>query len=56
MSDLKAGVVGAGVFGGYHAHKYAALPGVTLMGVLDADAARGTVLADKLGVKAFTDP
>ena len=56
MSELKAGVVGAGVFGGYHAHKYAALPGVTLMGVLDADAARGAALADKLGVKAFTDP
>ena len=25
---LRAGVIGAGVFGGYHAGKYAALPGV----------------------------
>lgn len=56
MSDLKAGVAGAGVFGGYHAHKYAALPGVALVGILDADPARGAALADKLGVKAFTDP
>ncbi|HVY32881.1 MAG TPA: Gfo/Idh/MocA family oxidoreductase [Caulobacteraceae bacterium] len=55
MTDLKAGVVGAGVFGGYHAHKYAALPGVTLVGVLDADPERGGVLADKLGARAFTD-
>src|ERR1700722_5763871 len=55
MSDLKAGVAGAGVFGGYHAHKYAVLPGVTLVGILDADPVRGAALADKLGVKAFTD-
>ena len=54
--DLKAGVVGAGVFGGYHANKFASLPGVRLMGVLDADSARAAALADKLGVTAFTDP
>ena len=53
--DLKAGVVGAGVFGGYHANKYAALDGVRLMGVLDADAGRAAALADKLGVTAYTD-
>src|ERR1700743_1982862 len=45
---LKAGVVGAGVFGGYHANKYASLPDVTLAGILDADAARGAALAEKL--------
>ena len=56
MDDLRAGVVGAGVFGGYHAHKYAALPGVSLVGVLDADPERGGVLANKLGACAFTDP
>jgi len=53
--DLKAGVVGAGVFGGYHAGKYASLPGVRLMGVLDADSTRAAALASKLGVTAFTD-
>jgi predicted dehydrogenase len=56
MTDLIAGVVGAGVFGGYHAHKYAALPGVMLVGVLDPDAERGGILADKLDATAFTDP
>jgi predicted dehydrogenase len=55
MSDLKAGVVGAGVFGGYHANKYAALTGVDLVRILDADPARGGALADKLGAQAFTD-
>ena len=35
---LRAGVVGAGVFGGYHAGKYAGLPGVDFVGVLDMDA------------------
>jgi predicted dehydrogenase len=53
--QLKAGVVGAGVFGGYHANKYAGLPGVTLAGVLDADAGRGAALAGKLGTASFTD-
>src|SRR5437773_2114392 len=34
-STLRAGVIGAGVFGGYHADKYAELPGVSLAAVLD---------------------
>jgi predicted dehydrogenase len=55
MDDLRAGVVGAGVFGGYHANKYAALSGVRLIGILDADAERAGALAGKLGVAAFTD-
>jgi predicted dehydrogenase len=53
--DLKAGVIGAGVFGGYHANKYAGLDGVRLAGVFDADAGRAGALAEKLGVAAFTD-
>lgn len=56
MQNLRAGVVGAGVFGGYHAHKFAGLDGVELAGVLDADAARAGALAGKLGAAAFTDP
>jgi predicted dehydrogenase len=55
MTELKAGVVGAGVFGGYHAHKYASLQGVTLVGVLDADAERAGALAGKVGARPFTD-
>lgn len=53
--DLKAGVVGAGVFGGYHARKYVELEGVTLVGVYDVDLARAEALAGPLGAKAFDD-
>jgi predicted dehydrogenase len=55
MADLKAGVVGAGVFGGYHAGKYASLDGVQFVGVLDADSDRARAAAEKFGVTAFTD-
>jgi predicted dehydrogenase len=53
--SLKAGVVGAGSFGGHHARKYAALDGVDLVGVFDPDAGRAKALADSLGVAAFDD-
>ncbi|MBO9543062.1 Gfo/Idh/MocA family oxidoreductase [Caulobacter sp.] len=53
--NLKAGVVGAGVFGGYHAKKYVELEGVTLVGVYDVDLARAEALAGPLGAQAFDD-
>jgi predicted dehydrogenase len=53
--SLKAGVVGAGSFGGHHARKYAALDGVELVGVFDPDMERARALADGLGVAAFDD-
>jgi predicted dehydrogenase len=52
---LKAGVVGAGSFGGHHARKYASLDGVDLVGVFDPDAERAKALAESLGVAAFDD-
>ena len=52
---LKAGVVGSGVFGGFHANKYAQMDGVELAGIFDVDAARCQALAGKLGVTAFGD-
>jgi len=55
---LKAGVVGAGVFGGYHAQKYAVLPDVVLAAVLDVskDAAEKTARHfGRRGTKALTD-
>lgn len=52
---LKAGVVGAGVFGGYHAKKYAELDGVTLVGVFDIDLARAKSLAEPLGAQGYDD-
>ncbi|HEX5775751.1 MAG TPA: Gfo/Idh/MocA family oxidoreductase [Caulobacteraceae bacterium] len=56
MSDeLRAGVVGAGVFGGFHAKKYAELEGVRFIGVFDVDAPRAAELAAPLGGRAFAD-
>lgn len=52
---LKAGVVGAGSFGGHHARKYAGLDDVDLVGVYDPDQARAATLADSLGAAAFDD-
>jgi predicted dehydrogenase len=54
-SQIKAGVAGAGVFGGYHAKKYVELDGVELVGVFDPDADRASALAQSLGVEPFTD-
>lgn len=53
MRVLKAGVIGAGVFGGYHAGKYAALPDVDFVGVYDTHAERAEALAGKHGAKGF---
>jgi predicted dehydrogenase len=50
---LRAGVIGAGVFGGYHAAKYAALPGVTLTGVYDHHAVHAEVLSQRCGGRVF---
>jgi predicted dehydrogenase len=52
---LKAGVVGAGVFGGYHAKKYAELADVDLVAVFDIDLARAQALAEPLGAIGFDD-
>ncbi|HEY3799522.1 MAG TPA: Gfo/Idh/MocA family oxidoreductase [Caulobacteraceae bacterium] len=54
MADvLRVGVIGAGVFGGYHAQHYAALPGVALAGVFDVNAAAAAALAGRCGGEAF---
>ena len=52
---LRAGVVGAGVFGGHHARKYGSLRGVRLAGVLDPHQERAEALAGPLGAKVFDD-
>lgn len=54
-SILKAGVIGAGVFGGYHAAKWAGLEGVELSAVLDPDAGRAAALAERHGARATQD-
>lgn len=56
MSEhLRGGVIGAGVFGGYHAKQYARIEGVSLAAVLDLDGARASAVAEPLGGKGFTD-
>jgi predicted dehydrogenase len=54
MADtLRGGVIGAGVFGGYHAAQYARLPGVVLSAVLDPHPDRAARVAVPLGGRAF---
>jgi predicted dehydrogenase len=52
---LRAGVIGAGVFGGYHAQKYAAMPGVVLAGVYDHHLVHAEALAARHGARPFAD-
>jgi predicted dehydrogenase len=52
---LRAGVAGAGVFGGHHARKYASLPGVELVGIYDRGTGRALALAEELGAPGYTD-
>ena len=50
---LRAGVVGAGVFGGFHASKYAASDRAELVGIYEPSGDRARLLADKHGVRAY---
>ncbi|MEW6020385.1 MAG: Gfo/Idh/MocA family oxidoreductase, partial [Pseudomonadota bacterium] len=52
---LRGGVIGAGVFGTYHARQYARLPGVALAGVFDPHPERAAELAMPLGGRAFAE-
>lgn len=52
---LRAGVIGAGVFGGYHAAKYAEFDGTELAAVLDPHPERAAALAAKQGGTPFAD-
>lgn len=53
MGKLQTGLVGAGVFGGYHAGKIAGSPGTDFIGVFDPDTARCQALADKFQTHSF---
>ncbi len=55
MAALRAAVVGAGYLGTYHAEKYAALPGVELVAVVDTDLERAAALAQRLHSRAEAD-
>ncbi|MGE3259095.1 MAG: Gfo/Idh/MocA family oxidoreductase [Geobacter sp.] len=55
MTPLRTAVIGVGYLGAFHAQKYAALPGVQLVGVADCDPARAAEVAAACGCRAFTD-
>ncbi len=55
-APIRVGVVGAGVFGGYHAQKFASLPGAQLVGVFDLQTDLAASLCDRIGAgEAFDD-
>ena len=55
MTPLRTAVIGVGYLGAFHAQKYAALPGVELVGVADCDAARAAEVAAACGCRPFDD-
>ena len=52
---LRTAVVGVGYLGNFHAQKYAAIPDVELVGIVDSDIRRATEIAAQLGTRAFND-
>ena len=54
MSTLATGLIGVGVFGGYHAGKIAASDHTDFVGVFDPDQARASAFADERGVPSFS--
>jgi predicted dehydrogenase len=53
--SLRGGVIGAGVFGGYHARQYATLAGATLTAVFDPHPGRAAEVAVPLGGRAIDE-
>ncbi len=52
---MNVGVIGVGYLGRYHAEKYAALPEVELVGVVDTDPDQGRQVAGRLNTRWFPD-
>lgn len=55
MTRLRTAVIGVGYLGNFHAQKYAAIPDVELIGVVDNDAKRAAEIAAALGTTAYSD-
>jgi len=55
MVKFRAGVIGVGHLGQHHARLYASSADSTLVGVLDQDLARATLIAEQHGVQVFRD-
>ena len=55
MKTIKAGVIGVGYLGRFHAQKYAAIDNVELVGVADADGGRASEIAEECNCSHFSD-
>jgi predicted dehydrogenase len=55
IETLRAGVIGAGVFGGYHAQKWAGFDDAELTAIFDSHPERADALAARFGARAFAD-
>lgn len=55
MSTVRAGVIGVGYLGQFHAEKYTKVPGVELVAVVDPDEARAAQIGEKLRARPYTD-
>jgi len=53
MAKLRVGVVGVGYLGKFHAEKYAGMPDVELVAVVDKDLRRASDVAERFGTQAF---
>lgn len=55
MKNIRIGVIGVGYLGRFHAQKYAAMDGVELVGVVDADQERSHEIASECFTSSFED-
>ncbi len=55
MSKLRVGVIGVGYLGKFHAEKYARMPDVDLIGVVDTDGEQADRVAQAVASQAYTD-
>lgn len=55
MNDIRVGVIGVGYLGKFHAEKYAAMDGVSLVGVSDTDKEAGNAIASKCNTRFHAD-
>jgi predicted dehydrogenase len=55
MKKLRAGVIGVGYLGRFHAEKYAQMDNVELVGVVDVNEGQAKEVAQKIGTTAYSD-
>ncbi|MFT4562773.1 MAG: putative dehydrogenase [Gammaproteobacteria bacterium] len=55
MNKLRAGVIGVGYLGNFHAQKYLALDDVELVAVVETNDERRDEISEKYGVQAYAD-